>query len=71
MLFYGGFLGVVIVSWLYCCVYGIFVLCMVDVLGVVMLIGLGLGWLVNFINVELWGCLIDLLWGVIFFGEVV
>ena len=69
MSFHGGFLGVVIVSWLYCRAHGIPALRMADALGVATPIGLGLGRLANFINAELWGRPTDLPWGVIFPGE--
>ncbi|SMO32943.1 prolipoprotein diacylglyceryl transferase [Paracoccus laeviglucosivorans] len=69
MSFHGGFLGVVIVSWLYCRANGIPALRLADALGVATPIGLGLGRLANFINAELWGRPTDLPWGVIFPGE--
>ena len=69
MSFHGGFLGVVIVSWLYCRANGIPALRLADALAVATPIGLGLGRLANFINAELWGRPTDLPWGVIFPGD--
>lgn len=69
MSFHGGFLGVVVVSWLYCRANGIPALRLADALGVATPIGLGLGRLANFINAELWGRPTDLPWGVIFPGQ--
>lgn len=69
MSFHGGFLGVVIASWIYCRRNGIPALRLADGLAVATPIGLGLGRLANFINAELWGRPTDLPWGVIFPGE--
>ncbi|MDT1062956.1 prolipoprotein diacylglyceryl transferase [Paracoccus sp. CPCC 101403] len=68
MSFHGGFLGVVLVSWIYCRRHGIAPLRLSDAMAVAAPIGLGLGRLANFINAELWGRPTDLPWGVIFPG---
>ncbi|MDS9467436.1 prolipoprotein diacylglyceryl transferase [Paracoccus sp. MBLB3053] len=69
MSFHGGFLGVVVVAWLYCRRHAIPPLRLADALSVAAPIGLGLGRVANFINAELWGRPTDLPWGVIFPGE--
>lgn len=69
MSFHGGFLGVVLVSWLYCRRQGIAPLRLADAMALAAPIGLGLGRLANFINAELWGRPTDLPWGVIFPGD--
>lgn len=69
MSFHGGFLGVIIGSWLYCRANGLPALRLADALAVATPIGLGLGRLANFINAELWGRPTDASWGVIFPGE--
>lgn len=69
MSFHGGFLGVVLVSWLYCRRHGIPALRLADAMAVATPIGLGLGRIANFINAELWGRPTELPWGVIFPGE--
>ena len=69
MSFHGGFLGVVIASWIYCRRHGIAPLRLADGLAVATPIGLGLGRVANFINGELWGRPTDAPWGVIFPGE--
>lgn len=69
MSFHGGFLGVVIASWIYCRRNAVPPLRLADALGLATPIGLGLGRLANFINAELWGRPTDLPWGVIFPGE--
>ncbi|MTH76229.1 prolipoprotein diacylglyceryl transferase [Paracoccus aestuariivivens] len=69
MSFHGGFLGVVLASWIYCRKHEIAPLRLADALAVAAPIGLGLGRVANFINAELWGRPTDLPWGVIFPGE--
>lgn len=68
MSFHGGFLGVVVVSWLYARRHKIAALSLGDALAVATPIGLMLGRVANFINAELWGRPTDLPWGVIFPG---
>ncbi|MFT4014827.1 MAG: prolipoprotein diacylglyceryl transferase [Paracoccus sp. (in: a-proteobacteria)] len=69
MSFHGGFLGVVIASWIWCGRHGVPALRLADALAVAAPIGLALGRIANFINAELWGRPTDLPWGVIFPGE--
>ncbi len=69
MSFHGGFLGVVLASWVFCRKNGIPALRLADALAVATPVGLGLGRVANFINAELWGRPTDLPWGVIFPGE--
>ncbi|MFD1883062.1 prolipoprotein diacylglyceryl transferase [Paracoccus pacificus] len=69
MSFHGGFLGVIVASWLFCRARGIPPLRLADALAVATPVGLGLGRVANFINAELWGRPTTLPWGVIFPGE--
>ncbi|WP_294926743.1 prolipoprotein diacylglyceryl transferase [uncultured Paracoccus sp.] len=69
MSFHGGFLGVVIASWIFCRRNGIATLRLADALAVATPVGLGLGRVANFINAELWGRPTDLPWGVVFPGQ--
>lgn len=69
MSFHGGFLGVVIASWIFCRRNGIAPLRLADALAVATPVGLGLGRVANFINAELWGRPTDLPWGVVFPGQ--
>jgi phosphatidylglycerol:prolipoprotein diacylglycerol transferase len=68
MSFHGGFLGVVLVTMLWCRRHGIATLRVADAVCVATPIGLGLGRVANFVNAELWGRPTDLPWGVIFPG---
>lgn len=68
MSFHGGFLGVVVASWLFCRRNGIAALNLADALAVATPVGLGLGRIANFINAELWGRPTDMPWGVVFPG---
>lgn len=69
MSFHGGFLGVVLASWVWAGVHGVARLRLADALAVATPVGLGLGRVANFINAELWGRPTDAPWGVIFPGE--
>lgn len=69
MSFHGGFMGVVIASWLWARRNGVSPLRLADAMAVATPVGLGLGRISNFINAELWGRPTDLPWGVIFPGE--
>ncbi|MFC3117738.1 prolipoprotein diacylglyceryl transferase [Jhaorihella thermophila] len=68
MSFHGGFLGVVIASWLYTARHGIPKLAAADLIAHTVPPGLFLVRIANFINAELWGRPTDLPWGVIFPG---
>lgn len=68
MFFYGGFLGVLIVLfWCVKCMNMIF-FWLGDFVVLLVFIGLGVGCIGNFLNVEFWGCSIDVFWVVIFFN---
>lgn len=69
MSFHGGFLGVILASWMFCRKNGIPALRLADALSVAAPVGLALGRIANFINAELWGRPTDMPWGVIFPGE--
>jgi phosphatidylglycerol---prolipoprotein diacylglyceryl transferase len=69
MSFHGGFLGVVIACWLFARKNKIEFLRLLDLAAAVSAVGLGLGRVANFINVELWGRVSDLPWAVVFPGE--
>ncbi len=69
MAFHGGFVGVVIVGWLFCRNQRIPMLTTGDLMAAVVPIGLLLGRIANFINAELWGRPTTLPWGVVFPGE--
>ncbi|MCV6823716.1 MULTISPECIES: prolipoprotein diacylglyceryl transferase [Halocynthiibacter] len=69
MSFHGGFLGVVVVSWVFAIRNNTPRLNLADVLTMSAPIGFLLGRLANFINAELWGRPTDVPWGVIFPGS--
>lgn len=68
MFFYGGFVGIVFVMMLFVWWCGLLLWMFFDFVGCVVLIGFFFGWIVNFINSELWGCLMDVFWVVVFFN---
>lgn len=59
MSFHGGFLGSLLVCWLYCRRRGINPLAALDFIAPMAPVGLGLGRLANFVNGELWGRVTD------------
>jgi phosphatidylglycerol---prolipoprotein diacylglyceryl transferase len=69
MSFHGGFLGVVIACWFYGRKHGIGLDRLLDLGAAVTPVGLGLGRIANFINVELWGRASDVPWAVVFPGQ--
>ncbi len=69
MSFHGGFLGVVVVAWLYCRKHALDRFQMADALAIAAPAGLLLGRIANFINAELWGRATDMPWGVAFPGQ--
>ncbi len=66
MSFHGGFIGVIIATWLYCRALKLPLLRFADMLAVAAPVGLFFGRIANFINGELWGRPTDMPWGVIF-----
>lgn len=68
MSFHGGFLGVVIASWVFTARHAIPKLSAADLIAHTVPPGLFLVRIANFINAELWGRPTDLPWGVIFPG---
>lgn len=66
MSFHGGFLGVLIATWLFCRLRDIRFWAFIDLAAVVTPIGLFFGRIANFINSELWGRPTDVAWGVVF-----
>jgi len=66
MSFHGGFLGVLVVTLLFCRARKIRFWAFIDIAAVVTPIGLFFGRLANFINSELWGRTTDVAWGVVF-----
>ncbi len=70
MAFHGGFLGVVLSSYIYFRRNSIPYASGADILALCTPIGLLLGRIANFINAELWGRPTDLPWGVVFPGEM-
>lgn len=66
MSFHGGFLGVLIATWLFCRRRDIKFWAFIDLAAVVTPIGLFFGRIANFINSELWGRVTDVPWGVVF-----
>lgn len=66
MSFHGGFIGVIIASVLLCKKYNINFFLFTDVLSVIVPIGLFLGRIANFINLELYGRKTNGKWGFIF-----
>lgn len=69
MAFHGGFLGVVVATWLFARKHAIFVPSLSDAIAMAAPPGLMLGRIANFINAELWGRPSDLPWAVIFPGQ--
>ena len=69
MSFHGGFLGVVIATWLFSRRHGLAVASLADAMALAAPPGLFLGRIANFINAELWGRPSRLPWAVIFPGE--
>ena len=66
MSFHGGFIGAVVASILFCKKYNINKMLFFDVLSSVVPIGLFLGRLANFINLELYGRPTNMPWGMVF-----
>ncbi|NVO28260.1 prolipoprotein diacylglyceryl transferase [Donghicola sp. C2-DW-16] len=66
MAFHGGFIGVVVASWLYASKYNIPKWQMADALAMATPAGLMLGRIANFINAELWGRPTNVPWAMIF-----
>ena len=66
MSFHGGFLGVLIATWLFCRKRDIQFWAFIDLAAVVTPIGLFFGRIANFINSELWGRTTNVAWGVVF-----
>jgi phosphatidylglycerol:prolipoprotein diacylglycerol transferase len=66
MSFHGGFLGVVVASWLFARKLGVDKWMFADVVALVSPIGLFFGRLANFINGELWGRTSDVAWAMVF-----
>ena len=69
MSFHGGFLGVVVATWIYTLRHDIPKLKATDAIAIGVPWGLMLGRIANFINAELWGRPTDLPWGVAFPGR--
>jgi len=69
MSFHGGFLGVVLVVWLFSRHHGLRIMSMADALAFATPPALFLGRIANFINAELWGRPSDVPWAVIFPGD--
>lgn len=66
MSFHGGFLGLVIASYLFCKKHKLKFLTFGDIMAIVSPIGLFLGRIANFINAEAYGVVTDVPWAVIF-----
>ena len=66
MSFHGGFLGVLVATWLFCKKHGFRIFRVMDVFACATPIGLFLGRCANFINGELYGRASDVPWAVIF-----
>jgi phosphatidylglycerol:prolipoprotein diacylglycerol transferase len=66
MAFHGGFLGVVIASWIWCARNGVSKIAAADTIALGVPWGLMLGRLANFINAELWGRPTDVPWAMTF-----
>ncbi len=66
MSFHGGLLGVGVAVLVYGYVHKISIRALSDTLCVVVPVGLGLGRVANFVNVELWGRITEVPWGVVF-----
>ncbi|QUS35756.1 prolipoprotein diacylglyceryl transferase [Falsirhodobacter algicola] len=69
MSFHGGFLGVIVATWIFCAREGIGRLAAADLMALAVPPGLFFGRIANFINAELWGRPTDLPWGVAFPGD--
>jgi phosphatidylglycerol:prolipoprotein diacylglycerol transferase len=69
MSFHGGFLGVVVASWLFFRAEKIPLLPAADLMALAAPVGLLLGRIANFINAELWGRATTMPWGVAFPGD--
>ena len=68
MSFHGGFLGIVVVGWIFALRHGAARKTMADLMAMAAPPGLLFGRIANFINAELWGRPTDLPWGVAFPG---
>lgn len=66
MAFHGGFLGVVVATWIWCLRNGVPKMMTADLLALATPVGILLGRVANFINGELWGRPSELPWAVIF-----
>ncbi|MCV2894222.1 prolipoprotein diacylglyceryl transferase [Lentibacter sp. XHP0401] len=66
MAFHGGFLGVVVASWMWCARNGVSKIAAADTIALGVPWGLMLGRLANFINAELWGRPSDVPWAMKF-----
>ncbi len=66
MSFHGGFIGVIVASWIFARKTGRTLFEVGDLVAPVSAIGLGAGRLGNFINGELWGRVTDVPWGMVF-----
>ena len=66
MAFHGGFLGVVVASWVWCAHNGVSKIAAADTIALGVPWGLMLGRLANFINAELWGRPSDVPWAMKF-----
>lgn len=66
MAFHGGFLGVVVASWIWCARNGVSKIAAADTIALGVPWGLMLGRLANFINAELWGRPTDVPWAMKF-----
>ncbi len=69
MAFHGGFLGVVVATWLFCRKHGLRLIRVFDLLALSTAPAFALVRITNFINAELWGRPTTVPWGVIFPGE--
>lgn len=69
MSFHGGFLGIIVITWLFARKHRIQVAQLADLMAIAAPIGIGLVRVTNFINAELWGRPTTAPWGVIFPGE--
>ena len=66
MSFHGGFLGVIVATFVFASRNNIHTLCLADILACVAPIGIFFGRLANFINSELYGRVTNATWGIIF-----
>ena len=69
MSFHGGLLGVIFACLIYCKIYKVNFLQMMDLIACASPIGLFFGRIANFINAELYGRVTEVSWGVIFPGQ--